>query len=71
LTIPVDMRIGPVGDVTVTGETPVVDVQTTQRETVLSADVVAAMPGNRSVGTLLNAVLGLTVNDGALPHPRR
>ena len=52
--------------ITVTGETPVVDVQTTQRETVLSADVVAAIPGNRSVGTLLNAVPGLTVNDGAL-----
>jgi hypothetical protein len=67
LTIPVDMRIGAVAEtVTVTGETPVVDVQTTQRETVLSADVVAAMPGNRSVGTLLNAVPGLTVNDGAL-----
>ena len=43
-----------------------VDVQTTQRETVLSADVVAAIPGNRSVGTLLNAVPGLIVNDGAL-----
>ena len=32
----------------------------------LSADVVAAIPGNRSVGTLLNAVPGLIVNDGAL-----
>ena len=67
LTIPVEMRVGALAEtVTVTGETPVVDVQTTQRETVLSADVVAAMPGNRSVGTLLNAVPGLTVNDGAL-----
>jgi hypothetical protein len=44
----------------------VVDVQNTRRETVLSADVVAAIPGNRSVGTLLNAVPGLVVNDGAL-----
>ena len=67
LTIPVEMRVGALAEtITVTGETPVVDVQTTQRETVLSADVVAAMPGNRSVGTLLNAVPGLTVNDGAL-----
>src|SRR4051812_15965906 len=67
LTLAVEMRIGAVAEtVTVTGETPVVDVQTTRRETVLSADVVAAMPGNRSVGTLLNAVPGLTVNDGAL-----
>ena len=67
LTIPIDMRIGALEEtVTVTGETPVVDVQNTQRETVLNADVVKAIPGNRSVGTLLNAVPGLIVNDGAL-----
>ena len=67
LTIPVEMRLGAVEEtLTVTGETPVVDVQSAQRETVLNADVVAAIPGNRSVGTLLNAVPGLTVNDGAL-----
>src|SRR5437667_2657494 len=67
LTIPVEMRVGALAEtVTVSGETPVVDVQTTRRETVLSADVVAAMPGNRSVGTLLNTVPGLVVNDGAL-----
>src|SRR5207247_7428384 len=33
---------------------------------VLSAEVVESIPGNRSVGTLLNAVPGLIVNDGAL-----
>ncbi len=67
LTIPVDLRVGALAEtVTVTGETPVVDVQSARRETVLSADVVEAIPGNRSVGTLLNAVPGLTVNDGAL-----
>ncbi len=67
LTIPVDMRVGALEEtITVTGESPVVDVQTAQRETVLSADVVAAVPGNRSVGTLLNAVPGLVVNEGAL-----
>ena len=61
------MRVGALEEtITVTGETPVVDVQTAQRETVLSADMIAAMPGNRSVGTLLNAVPGLVVNDGAL-----
>ena len=67
LTVPIEMRVGALEEtITVTGETPVVDVQTTQRETVLSADVVSAIPGNRSVGTLLNAVPGLVVNDGAL-----
>ena len=67
LTIPIEMRVGALAEtITVSGETPVVDVQTTSRETVLSADIVAAIPGNRSVGTLLNAVPGLVVNDGAL-----
>jgi len=67
LTIPVEMRVGALAEtITVTGETPVVDVQTTRRETVLSADVIDTIPGNRSVGTLLNAIPGLIVNDGAL-----
>src|SRR4029079_11687279 len=67
LTIPIDMRVGALEEtILVTTETPVVDVQTTQHETVLSAEVVSAVPGNRSVGTLLNAVPGLNVNDGAL-----
>ena len=67
LTIPIELQVGNLQEtVTVTGETPVVDVQSTQRETVLSNAVVQAVPGNRSVGTLLNAVPGLVVNDGAL-----
>jgi hypothetical protein len=67
LTIPIEMRVGALEEtITVTGATPVVDVQTAQRQTVLGADVVATVPGNRSVGTLLNAVPGLVVNDGAL-----
>ena len=67
LTIPVEMHVGALAEtITVSGETPVVDIQSTQRETVLKADVVESIPGNRSVGTLLNAVPGLVVNDGAL-----
>src|SRR5687767_13327508 len=67
LTIPIDMRVGALEEtITVTGDSPLVDVQSAQRETVLNSDIVAAIPGNRSVGTLLNAVPGLNVNDGAL-----
>jgi Carboxypeptidase regulatory-like domain len=67
LTIPIELRVGTLSEtVTVSGETPVVDIQTARRETVLSADVIDTLPGNRSVGTLLNAVPGLVVNDGAL-----
>src|SRR4051794_36630054 len=43
LTIPVEMRVGALAEtITVTGETPVVDVQTVQRQAVLNADVIAA-----------------------------
>ena len=67
LTIPIEMSVGDLQEtVTVTGETPVVDLQNSRRETVLNADVIAAVPGNRSVGTFLNAVPGLVVGDGAL-----
>src|SRR5580765_4993979 len=39
LTIPIDMRVGALEEtITVTGDTPVVDVQSAQKETVLSAD---------------------------------
>ena len=71
VTIPVEMHVGALEEtITVSGETPVVDIQSTARETVLKADVVESIPGSRSVGTLLNAVPGLNVNDGALASTR-
>jgi hypothetical protein len=71
LTIPVDMRVGGLEEtITVTGETPVVDVQSVRRETVLSSDTIAAIPATRTVGSLLNATPGLTVdNNGVAVTP--
>jgi hypothetical protein len=67
LTIAVDMRVGALEEtITVTGETPVVDVQSTQRQAVLSADVIATIPATRAVGSLLNATPGLVVGDTGL-----
>ena len=63
LTIPVEMRVGGLEEtITVTGETPVVDVQSVRRETVLSSDTISAIPATRTVGSLLNATPGLTVD---------
>jgi hypothetical protein len=63
LTVPIEMRVGAIEEtVTVTGETPVVDVQSVRRETVISNDVIAAIPATRTVGSLLNASPGLTVD---------
>jgi len=67
VTIPVEMRVGELQEtITVSGDTPVVDVQTTRRETVLNSDVIASIPATRTVGSLLNATPGLTVDNNGL-----
>jgi hypothetical protein len=63
ITIPIELKVGALQEtVTVTGETPVVDVQSVKRETVLDSEIIEAVPGARTVGTLLNATPGLTVD---------
>ena len=71
LTIPIELRVGDLQEtITVTGETPVVDVQTVRRETVLDSEVIQTVPGTRTVGNLLNSTPGLTVdNNGINPTP--
>ena len=53
-TINADMRVGNVAEtVNVTGETPVVDVQTTRRQEVLTQDVVRSVPATRGYNGIL------------------
>jgi hypothetical protein len=61
-TINADMRVGTVSEtVTVTGETPIVDVQTsTKRQVVLSNTVIEAIPVSRGYGNLLATVPGIS-----------
>jgi hypothetical protein len=67
LTIPLEMRVGELQEtVTVTGASPVVDVQNTRRETVISADAIQALPATRAYGSLLNAMPGVTVDNNGL-----
>jgi hypothetical protein len=62
-TIPAELQVGGVQEViTVTSETPVVDVQTTRRETVLTAAVIATLPATRNYGAILAAVPGVEVS---------
>ncbi|HXH25823.1 MAG TPA: carboxypeptidase regulatory-like domain-containing protein [Vicinamibacterales bacterium] len=57
ITINVEMRVGGVQEtITVVGETPVVDVQSTRRQTVLDNELVNVLPATRGYGALLNAV---------------
>ena len=74
ITINGDLRVGAVAEtVTVTGETPVVDIQSARRQAVLSNDVINTLPATRSYGALLAAVPGLQVqnnsNLGAMQTP--
>jgi len=63
VTIPIEMRVGAIAEtVTVTGETPLVDVQNAKREVVMNQNVIQALPVARAVGALLNATPGLSVD---------
>ena len=71
LTIPVEMRVGNLTEtIVVTGESPVVDVQSTRREAVVDGDVIAVLPGTRSTGSLITMIPGLETFGAALnPSP--
>jgi hypothetical protein len=72
LTIPIEMRVGAIEEtLIVTGESPVVDVQSTRREAVIDGDVIAELPGTRSTGSLITMVPGLETFGAALnPSPQ-
>jgi hypothetical protein len=56
-SINADLRVGAIAEsVTVTGETPVVDVQSSRQQTVLSGEAVRALPAARGYGNYLAAL---------------
>ncbi|HZM93846.1 MAG TPA: TonB-dependent receptor [Vicinamibacterales bacterium] len=62
-TINADMRVGALEEtVTVTGESPIVDVQSARRQTVLNNDVLKAIPTVRSYNALVVVVPGVVTN---------
>ena len=68
-TINVDMKVGTVSEtITVTGETPVVDLQSAKREVVLRNDVIESLPGTHAYGTILNVMPGITVDQNGLAN---
>jgi hypothetical protein len=63
ITIDADMRVGGVQEtITVTGETPIVDVQSTRRQAVIDSEVVNTLPASRGYGNILMAVPAVQVN---------
>jgi Carboxypeptidase regulatory-like domain len=60
IAINIEMRVGNVTEtLTVTGETPIVDAQTTRRELVLSNEVINVLPATRGYGAILTAIPAL------------
>ena len=67
-TVDADLRVGTLAEtVIVTGESPIVDVQSAKREVVLTGDVVRAIPSQRNYGSMVMMVPGVitNVNDAA------
>ena len=64
-TVNADLRVGEVQEtLTVTGETPIVDVQTTAKQRVVAKDVIDALPAGRSYLNLAVLLPGLQANAG-------
>src|SRR5262245_52907234 len=57
MTVGAEMRVGGLEEsITVTGESPVVDVQTARQQMVIDGDVVRALPASRSYGNYLASI---------------
>src|SRR5262249_48114689 len=70
LTLPFELTVGAVQEtVTVTGASPVVDVQNTRRETVINASSIESLPATRAYGSILHAMPGVTVGHHRPPPP--
>ena len=65
------MRVGGLEEtITVTGETPVVDVTNATRQLVMSDELIQTIPATRAAGALLNATPGIVVGEaGAALSP--
>jgi hypothetical protein len=63
MTINGELNVGTIEEsVTVSGQTPVVDVQSTARTTVLSREVLDAIPTGRTIQSVGQLVVGVTLN---------
>ncbi len=62
-TISVELRVGALEEtVTVTGESPTVDVQSTRVQTIVDRDVIAAIPSSRNATGIQSLVPGMSSN---------
>ena len=66
-TINADLRVGALTEtITVTGESPIVDVQSIRRQTVLDNDTISAIPSSRSYNNLIQ-LIPQSINQAGAP----
>ena len=82
-TVNGDLKVGALEEtITVTGETPIVDVQSAKVQQTVSKDVLAAIPSSRNAGGIQALIPGMsttgdsgsiagTIAGGPAGHPRR
>src|SRR5262245_21983950 len=62
-TVNADLRVGGVQEtITVTGESPIVDVQSARVQTIVDRDVLTAIPSSRSATGIQSLVAGMSTN---------
>jgi hypothetical protein len=66
-TVNIDMRVGELTEtITVTGESPIIDVQSVRRQMVLDNDIISAIPSSRSYNNLIQLIPN-SVNQAGAP----
>jgi hypothetical protein len=66
-TINADMRVGELTEtITVTGESPIVDVQSVRRQMVLDNEIISAIPSSRSYNNLIQLIPN-SINQAGAP----
>src|SRR6195256_1780247 len=61
-TVNGDLKVGSLQEtITVTGETPIVDVQSTKSQSTLNKDIIAAIPTSRNANGIMGLIPGMAV----------
>jgi hypothetical protein len=66
-----ELRVGSLEEtITVTGESPIVDVQSVRRQATINNDVINAIPSARAYGSIMQLIPSLTTQSGFTPGGR-
>jgi Carboxypeptidase regulatory-like domain len=65
-TVDADLRVGSIEEtITVTGDSPIVDVQSIRRQTVLDNDIISSIPATRSYNSLMQLMPNTVTQTGS------